>query len=269
MDKKEAATAAIISAISSMNHPKKFALDMILDLPQLLHKMDTLGYELEHFGFSIHGSRAAEDLNAIQSSQAASSVSSLAITTTNSLNNLSLLQPLTDLCNNLDHLVQLKFDSAAGNTLMMFISLFENLMMLENLEFDGMTIRREDQDELVFNKVERIISRDRLKSISLSRLNIESSDNSFQKFNLLIRYVLGSSPNLDKLRVIMATNSQARGRISMDFRGNGHLKFIKLGMPNCRHFTFNHAFGSFGKTLMKRFKVTKILQINKQDNPTS
>lgn len=163
---------------------------------------------------------------------------------------------LIPLCRSLDHLTRLTIRTNYSiNTVIFFVDILQNLPLLESIDFWPLHIESADvnpeceEDDGVFYGKILEINRSRVKSVRLSLIvNGNGVQGCFKKSNKLLNFILLSCPDLEIFRLIVGS-IQAFGTLSLDFRGNAHMKQIDLYQTNCRYYTFQHESGKCWKNI--------------------
>lgn len=202
--------------------------------------------QLEHFGTVVDNDDSfQETLAIIQNAQAASTISSLSLINATKVGAVLLGKSLTDFCFSLKYLTRLEiWCNYSDSAPILLIDILQTRTMLESLKFKQMAIDEWMNDELFYSKLSNIYI-GRLEQICLQEFDIHDSDDaSMNEFNMIVKFILRSCPNLKNI-VLNADEIYARGEMNLDFRENLFLYHIKLNMPDCRYYTFQHEFGRY------------------------
>lgn len=230
---------------SYLVHPSPSASRAVYDV------MDSNQVQLDHLVFVVdNADRITETFTTLQAARSVSSVSSLKIKCLIGVDHLLVNQRLADLCSRLGCLSSLKLTCYYGQEVFTLLAdIIQRLTTLQCLEYHFEKLQGGIWDNTIQSRAPTTHA-NRVESTKFTSV-VSEVDDSMEKLNTILRFMLQSCPNLKTFDFCGLDISFPRGVIDLDFRGNRFLRQIQLNMPRCRYYTFAHKPGKYWSDIDK------------------
>lgn len=247
-------TTCMAAAIANMKYLKSCSVLLSSASQSIFYATQINNTQLEHFGCLVDSDVSVEEtFKSLQAAQSISTVSSLALQYSDTFEIVDASHTsLIGFGLNLKNLTSLDITcEIAIDIPIIIIDILQNLRMLKNLALGEITMDEETGEEFMYDNPSSSIQTGILESVCLIFSTL-SGRKSILKPNYLLALLLRSCPNLKRFDLSASEEVYADGAINLDFRENHLLQHIQINMPDCRYYTFYHAFGGIGRTSMKK-----------------
>lgn len=277
IDDLEVVQTSLANSLSNFRSLKGLSLNFIPTSQPIFDAMNANNAQLNHFGtvmYYTNNDTVDETITSNQTSPVVSTISSLALHFYNDpredITNFS--SSLADVCGGFDNLATLDITCAVGFNFPNFVVelLLQNIPVLQSLIFKIALVNdtRPSYDTL-YNRTSSVQTASSLESIKISHYGYAyRGSNWIKKTICLFSFILRSCPKLKKFDLSTTQGRiRARGKINFDFRKNHSLRFIRINVPNCRYYTFDHEFGKLWRNVNHQIKQEEFTEEQKKKLP--